>query len=496
MNRTLLHALIAFCAGSMTVLAFAPFSLSLLAPAGLMVLVLLWRGATPYQAAISGWAYGLGLMGFGVFWLHNSIAQFGGLNLPLAIIITLGFALLMALFYALTGWLAARIPGPVPLVLPAAWGLVEWFRGWFLGGFTWLGLGYSQIDMPLAGFAPLLGAFGVGMLLVLSVALLVQWRAPWVLLVPVIWLSGWWLQQVQWADPLGAAFEASLVQGNIPQQVKWRPDQLQDTLRLYLDLTSEQTDSQLVIWPETAVPAFSRHVESSFLEPLDQRMKQEGRDLLLGIPELQDDGRYYNAMLNLGVSGRSRYYKRHLVPFGEFMPLQFVLQPLIRILDIPMSEFSSGVADQPAVTLAGYQAGITICYEDTFGSETSDPLPHAAFLVNASNDAWFGDSLAPHQHLQMARMRALENSRYLLRATNTGISAIIDEKGGVQGIVPQFEQGVVSTRIVPLQGATLYARFEDWPLVVLILSMLLVAQRVGSSSRTVQRDEGGRPSSP
>ena len=467
------YPLSAFAAGSIAVLAFAPFSLPLAAPASILALFFLWRNASSRQAVMIGGAYGLGLMGFGVFWLHNSIAQFGGLNLPLAIVLTLGFAFLMALYYALAGWLVARIPGPERLVVPSVWVLVEWLRGWVLGGFTWLGLGYSQIDTTLAGYVPVLGVYGVSFMLALSAALLLHWRSFWVLLVPLIWSGGWLLQQVQWSSPTGEPFKASLVQGNIPQQVKWRPDQLKDTLQIYVDLTAGLPDSRLIVWPETAVPSFSRHVESSFLEPLDERMSAEGRDLYLGIPVLEEDGRYYNAMINIGQSGRASYFKRHLVPFGEFMPLQFLLQPLIRILDIPMSEFSSGNDEQPLVSIAGYETGTTICYEDTFGGETADSLPRAAFLVNASNDAWFGDSLAPHQHLQMARMRAIETSRYLLRATNTGISAIIDEKGRLLGTVPQFEQGTVSAHVIPLQGATLFVHMRDWPVVLLALSMLL-----------------------
>ena len=482
---------LAFLAGAAGVLAFAPFSQGWIAPLSLAVLFWLWQEAAPSRAFLLGWAWGVGFMGFGVFWLHHSIAQFGGVNLPLAVLITLLFAVSLALFYGLAGWLANRFIAPGwrrLLAYPALWVLLEWARSWLFTGFTWLSLGYSQIDTPLAGYAPLLGVYGVGLLVALSASLLLRGRW-WLVLLPLLWAGGWLLQQQQWSRPDGEPIAVALVQPNIPQAIKWRPEQFQPTLSLLMELTRQSAGAKLVIWPETAVPAFSDRVETSVLEPLHRLFSREERTLLLGIAVREEESRYHNALLSLGSSGRARYYKRHLVPFGEYMPLKPLLGPLIEVLAIPMSDFTPGAEGKPLIELAGHPAGASICYEDTFGNEVARALPQAAFLVNVSNDAWFGDSLAPHQHLEMARMRALETGRWMLRATNTGISAIIDERGRVQARLPQFQRGVVQGLVEPRQGATPYSRWPDWPAVLLALLMLLAAG-------LQRRADGGAPSSP
>ncbi len=476
--------LVAFVAGSMTVLAFSPFSQGWIALPALAALFALWRDTTPKQAFGVGWLWGLGCMGFGVFWLHNSIAQFGGVNLPLAILLTLLFAAFLALFPAMTGWLSRRFfqyeSRLLLLVYPAVWVLLEWTRSWAFTGFPWLTLGYSQIDTPLSGYAPVLGVYGVSLMLALSAAALNLWRSWWLSLLPFIWLGGWGLQQLHWTDPDGEPFNATLVQASIPQEKKWLSSQLRPTLEFYVQSSEAHPDSRLIVWPETAVPAFSDRVEKTFLQPLDQRFRDQGQDLLLGIPVRDADGGAYNAMISLGKSGRGKYFKRHLVPFGEFMPFKALLQPLVELFAIPMSSFSAGDDDKPPLLkLAGWQAGISICYEDTFGNEIAQALPSAAFLVNASNDAWFGDSLAPHQHLEMARMRSLETGRYLLRATNTGVSAIVDEKGELLDVLPQFKRGTISAKIQPMQGQTPFSRWKDWPAIVLSFALLGLAYRRG-----------------
>ena len=484
--------LLAFAGGGLCVLAFAPFSQSWIAPLSLALLFFLWLEATPSRAFLLGWAWGMGLMGFGVFWLHNSIAQFGGLNLPLAIFITLVFAAFLAVFPGIAGWQANRLfRGRVVRLLlayPACWMLVEWARSWLLTGFPWLSIGYSQIDSAQAGYAPLLGVYGVSLVTALLAGALILWRSPWILLLPVVGLAGMGLKQIQWTQPAGAPFLASLVQASIPQEKKWLPSQLRPTLEFYVAETGKLVHSRLTVWPETAVPVYADKVEKTFLQPLHERLKVQRRDLLLGIPVREEDGSYYNSMLALGSSGRGRYDKRHLVPFGEFMPFATVLQPLVRMLAIPMSSFTAGAVEKPPrLDLAGYSAGISICYEDAFPTETAQALPQAAFLVNASNDAWFGDSLAPHQHLEMARMRALENGRYMLRATNTGISAIIDEKGRLLKVLPWGQRGVITESVQPLSGSTAWILGGNWTVLLLSSLMLLGAYL---------RSPGGAPSSP
>ncbi len=469
--------LAAFFSGAVLVAAFAPFSLGWLAPLPLVVLFCLWQVAgNPRRALLLGWSFGFGCMSFGLFWLHHSIGQFGGLSTPVAMLIALLFAAGIALFPALAGYLSWRLPllGNYRLLAFAAlWVITEWLRSWLLTGFTWLTLGYSQIDTPLAGFGPLLGVYGISLLLGLSAVFICQRQKKSLLALTIMWLAGWGLQQVQWTHTQHQAVPVAMVQGNIPQERKWLSSEFLPTLDVYQKLTAEHPEAKLLIWPETAVPAFADQVERPFLAPLHEKFSAEKRDLLLGIPYRQDERHYFNAMIALGQSGRERYFKRHLVPFGEYMPFEQLLKPLIEMLAIPMSAFTPGQAPRPLMHVAGHAVGISICYEDTFGDEVRQSLPEAAFLVNASNDAWFGDSLAPHQHLQMARMRALENGRYLLRATNTGISAIIDEQGQLQQLLPLFQRGVLAGRVQPRQGSTPFVVWGNAG--ALLLSLLLLA---------------------
>ena len=483
--RRRLQVLVPLGAGAATTLAFAPFGLAPLAVLGPALLFYLWLGASPGRAFRHGWLFGLGLLGTGVSWVHVSIEQFGHVPPLLAAFITLLFVVGMALYFGLAGWLSLKLAPSragctLLLVYPAVWVSVEWLRGWFLTGFPWLALGYSQLDWPLAGLAPLLGVYGVGWAVAVSaggLALLVVGRGSLRYYVlgglALLWVASAGLAIKQWTAPAGEPLRVSLVQGNIPQEVKWHPDQLRPSLRLYWELTREHWDSDLIVWPETAVPAFEDRVEQGLLAPLEEEARAGDSDLLLGIPVRdRETGRYFNAMITLGEF-RDRYFKRHLVPFGEFLPLQPLLGPLVvDLLEIPMSDFSTGDDLRPLVRVAGYQAGVSICYEDAFGEEVIQALPEAAFLVNASNDAWFGDSLAPHQHLQIARMRALESGRYLLRSTNTGISAIIGSGGELLGTSPAFTQDVLSGSIRPLQGLTPYARVGN-SLVVSVVLLLL-----------------------
>lgn len=485
-----LQAALALAAGSATVLAFAPFGLGLVSLFSVALLAWLWRHtADPRHGAWIGYAFGLGLMGFGVFWIRISIAQFGGVHTALAITITTAFVLLMAAYYALAGWLVVRLGGnrstaALVLIAPGVWVLVEWLRGWLFTGFPWLALGYSQVDLPLRGYAPVLGVYGASLVLVFS-AVVVQLRPRLLgaLALLAVWLAGTGLQGLTWTRPAAAPIRVSLLQGNIPQEQKWFPALREPTLDLYRAMTEQVADSQIVVWPETAVPAFDTEVEDSLLSPLHAAMTVQGRDVLLGIVADGPDGAYYNAMLSLGISGRDHYYKRQLVPFGEYLPFDRWLRPVLDFIEIPMSDFSPGGDGKPLVTLAGQPVGIDICYEDAYAEEIIRALPEATLLINASNDAWFGDSLAPHQHLEIARMRAVETGRYLLRATNTGISAIIDQRGDLRGVSPQFERAILTDEVTPYRGMTPFARWGHGGAVTVSLLMLIAGWSIARTKR-------------
>ncbi len=483
LRKTDWRNLTGFLLGASTVLAFAPFAfypLALVAPA---LLFYLWLSLPARRAAWLGLSYGLGFMLFGLFWLHISISKFGGVNLPLAIVAAMLFAAMIALFYALAGFVAQWLAGrfdlsdtlKLTLLYPAVWVLSEMLRGYLFGGFPWLVLGYSQIDSLLSAVAPLAGVYAVSWLTLLFAGLLVllvigRGRAR-------IFAAGFLLSAAagltavaghSWTRADGPSQSVRMVQANIDQEIKWQPANLLPTLELYSRMTFE-APADLVIWPETAVPAFYHKIKNSFLGALERDLREKNMQLVLGIPFWSEtQKRYYNSMISLGSKEMDRYDKRHLVPFGEFMPLDFLLRPLLDFMHIPMSNFQAGNAPQPLLQTGDYFAGVSICYEDVFGNENIQALPQAAYLINISNDAWFGDSLAPYQHLQMARMRALETSRYMLRATNTGVSAIIDDRGQLTAVSQQGQRETITGTFEPRSGITPYARFSDWMILALL----------------------------
>ncbi len=468
---------LAFIAGAILPCAFAPYGQSYLAPFMLAILFFCWQQcSTPQQAAWLGYLFGLGQFGLGTWWVFISMHEFSGAGTLPSSLLTLLFISVLALFPALAGGTARWLcRGEMPvwqviLIFPTTWIIGEIMRGSIMNGFPWLEIGYSQTDTPLAGYAPVFGSYGVGWLTALTAAsiwLLFQIRVAAYRLVAsliLIWAAGAGLKLIDWHQPAGEPFQATLLQGNIPQDLKWQPETRRRILETYLTMTRQHWDSGLIVWPETAVPAFLHQVRDSFINPLEKEAIQKGTDLLIGVPVLdQTTNQYYNAIISLGQTP-GVYYKRHLVPFGEYLPLRSVFGFVLDLLQIPLSDFAAGSDDQPLLIAAGFTLSPTICYEDAFARDALAGLPEAAYMVNVSNDAWFGDSIAPHQHLQMARMRALEGARFLLRATNTGITSVIGPDGKVRSQAAQFVRTSLTEQITPLAGATPYVRWRDWPL--------------------------------
>ena len=469
-------------AGVVAVGAFAPFGAYPLASLALAVLFNQWLDDTPRLALRHGALFGAGYFGAGISWVYVSIHTFGHVH-PLASgLVTALLVAFLSCYPAILGYLLKRFRPEYTLpamlaAFPAGWVLSEWFRGWVFSGFPWLSIGTSQIDGPLGGLAPVAGVPGAGLAVGISAGLLVAlWRGPRRLIslagMIVIWLGAFGLGQVEWTQSRGEALRVALVQGNIPQEQKWAPDNLSNTLLRYSDLSFSEAGVDLFVWPETAIPAFHHQVQETFLPGLEEQLQEYGADLLTGIPVLEKDSwQYYNAVVALG-GDQAFYYKQHLVPFGEYLPLRWLIGRGLDALAVPNADFSSGGAGQTLLNAAGVPVSSSICFEVVFGEQIIHDLPEAALLVNVSNDAWFGDSLAPHQHLEMARMRARETGRPMLRATNTGISAVIDARGNTVVRSPQFEEAVVTATVQPYQGATPYVLTGNWP--VLILSALLV----------------------
>lgn len=475
---------VAFITGVLAVAAFAPFGWYPVACLALAVLFNQWLADSPWQAFRHGGLFGLGFFGAGVSWVYVSIHVYGKVPVAAAATVAAALVVFLSLYPAVVGYALKRgspIPGWRSLVLafPAGWILAEWVRSWLFSGFPWLNIGNSQVDSPLAGLAPVAGVYGTGLAVALSAALLVAvfrgWnRAVSLAVLCVLWSGAWLLQPVSWTEPRGAPLDVAIIQGNIAQEDKWSPDNLLHTLTRYRELTATVTDADLIVWPETAIPAFYHQLENSLIPQLDEEMRAAGATLLTGIPVL-DKGtwQYYNSVVSLGGSP-GFYYKQHLVPYGEYLPLRGLLGHSLDALAVPNADFTSGGADQSLLQAAGYPVATSICYEVIFGEQLINDLPAAALLVNVSNDAWFGKSLAPHQHLEMARMRTRETGRPMLRATNTGISAIIAYDGRIVARSPQFEEAVLTGRIVPRQGATPYVVTGNAPVVILCVICLLL----------------------
>ena len=478
-------SIVCLFAGALMPLAYAPlniFFIAILCPALLLVL---WLDRSPGLAFRYGYFFGLGMFGVGVYWLHISINMFGGVGIVGAILLTALLVAFLSLYPALVGYIGRRWFGKsdvmfLLLAVPVLWVLAEWARSWVLTGFPWLNLGYSQTDTFFSALAPLLGVYAVSWFTVMIAALLVclyrlqRQGAPAVLAALVLLcLSNWSLTKVDWTQLEKDNVSTALAQAAIPQQLKWRPELRQQSLDLYMKLSEPYWGNDIIVWPETAIPAYSFSVPE-LMDELKILTKKHETIFLSGLVDKKPGAsNYYNAVMMLADGKTGWYHKQHLVPFGEYLPLKFILGVILDKLEIPMSDFSAGQAQAPLLEANGISLGISICYEDTFGEEVIKALPEATLLVNVSNDAWFGDSLAPHQHLQMARMRALESGRYMLRATNTGISAIIDEKGRIVKQSPQFEATALSARVSLFKGSTPYVLWGNYPVVIASLILLL-----------------------
>jgi len=486
-------------AGAAGPLAFAPYGYSFVVFFSLATLFSAWLNVAPRRAAWRGALFGAGYFGVGVTWIHISIHGFGGVPLLLSLFLTGLLVAYLSVYPALLGYFLARYfpcdktgdaGRPVAaaifilLVMPSAWTLSEWLRGWIFTGFPWLNVGYSQTDTPLGALAPVAGVYGVSWSVALAAALMValltirdvRVRILSAAFFMLLWGGALLLARVEWTSPIGDPLKVSLIQGNVSQDMKWLQEMRQPTIDLYTKLTREHWDSGLIIWPETALPDFY-HREEGFIDDLAAEAREHGSEMLVGVLYLDRDTRkYYNSMVSVGKE-RDFYHKRHLVPFTEYLPLKEVLGGIVDFMQVPMSDFSKGAPDEHDLIAAGQSIGISICFEDAFGEEVRQALPEATLLVNVSNDAWFGTSAAPHQHLQMARMRALEMGRWMLRATNTGVSAIIDDRGRITERGPQFDVAVVTDTVQPRQGATPYVALGNTPIVFFVSILVFICYR-------------------
>jgi apolipoprotein N-acyltransferase len=507
--------IIAAVAGAANVLAFAPFHLwplQLIALALMLVLVVSPLSASGNVLSIKrvftlGWCFSFCWMYAGVAWLLIALSRYGGMPIALAMF---SLALLLAFLatyagaaFALIVWVQRRWRVALPLValllFPSFWILNEWMRNWLFTGFPWIIAGYAHNLSPLNGYAPLLGVFGIGWIcamlagaIALSVLSRDTWRWTTGLLASVLAL-GAGMHQIAWTDSVGKPISVRLLQGNVAQDMKFNPEHLNESLRLYHRMITE-APADLIATPETALPMLSSRLPDDYLPRLDQFAQETGSHLIVGVAVHDGGPVYSNSVLGFarGLSKPYRYDKHHLVPFGEFIPYGF--RWFVDWMEMPMGDFSSAGLLQAPMAVRDQLVLPNICYEDLFGEEIAAQLAHqnaqtgrsATILLNTSNIAWYGDSLAIPQHLQISQMRALETGRPMLRSTNTGATAIIDPKGKVLAQLTPITQGTLSAHVQGMSGLTPYVRVGNWGMVGLCcLSFLAVFVAVWRRDRDV-----------
>ena len=493
-----LFLLLPALAGALTTLAFAPYNFwPVLLPAT-AALFLLIRSDQPKQAALKGLSFGLGMFGTGVSWVYVSIHQFGSAPPALAALLTAIFVFaLSAAFIAPIAYAYSRIREKLTikpawqqaLLFTGLWVVFEWCRTWFLTGFPWLLQGYVLLDTPFQSWAPLTGVFGLSFLLVLTASSLAAMtvsenrKGAAVLLTTtsMLWLAAIPLNKVEWTKPV-KEISFSAIQGNISQILKWDPNHIQKTISTYYGLTQSEWQQDLIVWPENALPFFySDGIQ--VLGQLDRIAKANDSTLILGMPvdDIEsEDLKYYNGILAIGAT-EGRYFKQKLVPFGEFVPLESSLRGLIDFFDLPMSSFSRGEHNQKKLQAADTDITSYICYEVVYPDFAAEQAIDSGLLITISNDTWFGKSIGPVQHYQMARMRALETGRFLIRATNDGTTSLVNSKGQEVSRIERFKEGVLKGKATVMEGSTPFMNFGSWP--VLLLSLLLILLPVIFSRR-------------
>lgn len=486
-----LFNLTAFVLGLALTFAFAPYEIFPLAIVSLAGLLALWLNRTPKEAFWLGFWFGAGFFGLGVYWVFISVHYIGEVPTPLAVPITGALIAYMALFPALVGYALNRyFPSnnlsKMVCAFPALWVFSEWVRSWLFTGFAWLLVGYTQTNSPLKGYAPVFSVYGISLAVTITAAMLVfgirQYKAKnyrsiyfSLFAIVAIWTMGSMLNLISWTKPHGDPITISLVQGNIPQEIKWSSDTLQLSFDRYRELTEPLWGkSKIIIWPETAIP-MTLQGAADYIQSINDKAKESNTQLILGIPIQRGKG-YYNAVVTLGKEQRV-YVKRHLVPFGEYVPISKWIERMLNAMDIPTSVLLPGNIKQPFIQIDGLKIATSICYEITFPELILSDDKTIDMLLTVTNDAWFGRSAAQAQHLQMAAMRALELRRPVIAVSNDGITAVIGPDGKIEAQAPPYETYVLNATVQPTNGLTPWMRNGMDPVLFFLVALILVALR-------------------
>jgi apolipoprotein N-acyltransferase len=469
-------------AGALFPLALAPYSFWPMAIISMAILFFNLHQQSAKYAFIRSATFGLGMFSTGVSWVFVSMYVFGDISAFLALVGTFLFCFFNAVFFALPFALCGLVtkrPAIGLVTLPAIWVISEWIRSWLFTGFPWLYAGYSHTDTWLSGWAPIGGVLLLSFYTAFAAAALAQIRLHKNLAlqltalgsIAIVFLAGFALQKVEWTEPAQSPVSVALVQPNVDQHDKWSISKRRQILQNLVAQTEPYWGADIVVWPEGAIPVLYTQI-TDFLEDINQRALSSNTTLIAGLPTNQKpEGPYYNSMLALGMD-HGVYNKTRLVPFGEYVPLEKYIRGLNNFFNLPMSSFSLGNKNQPLLTAAGQNISTAICYEIAYPDLVAKNSRNSNILLTVSNDAWFGDSIAPYQHMQMARMRAIENAKPVMRGTNNGITALVDHRGHITTKLDQFNAGVLSGKVSPHTGNTPFSRYASWP--VIIFSLLIV----------------------
>ncbi|MFT7687305.1 MAG: apolipoprotein N-acyltransferase [Candidatus Azotimanducaceae bacterium] len=477
-DRPWVSNILSVLAGSLFPLALAPTNIWGFGLLSIFLLLRLIQTDNAKSSALRCYLYALGMYGWGLYWIYFSVHVYGhappflavGLVALLVCVISLPMLVQGYLYHYFFRFnLFASILGFAIL-----WTIREWLFTWVLTGFPWLFMGYGHLESPLGGYAPYFGVLGIGFLGVLSAGFLyillceisVNTKTAAAVILVAVWATGSWLTSLVLVEPEGKPISVSIIQGNIDQNKKWRRDMVSPIIQKYLSLSESEWGRDFIIWPEAAITVYKENAQQ-FLGDLDQKAKKENSAVLLGLPDRNEQGDVFNAAIIIG-QGEGTYYKRLLVPFGEYVPFENQLRGLIKAFDLPMSRNMTGPQEQALLQVGDLKVALSICYEIIYPELVRKNREVADVLVTISNDTWFGASIGPLQHMQIAQMRALENGRYLLRGTNSGVTAIVDPRGKIVAKLPQFQAGVLRGEISRMKGTTPYTQFGD----MLILSLI------------------------
>lgn len=496
MRATLLCSLAIFMAGALQTLGLSPFNFWPASIISLVTFLFITKALssnhllTGKRAFYQGWLFGFGLFASGASWVYVSINTYGHAHPALAGILTLLFVAFLGLFHGAMFYVYAKLKTKQAvlntLLFAALWTLNDLVRSVFLTGFPWLFVGDTQLHGPLHGYYPVIGSYGITFVLAITSgqALLLfnkpslRIAGPIAGLLIALWLAPVALNHVTWTKDQNQDINVALLQLNIPQELKWKRAQKPKTVALLEQMSAAQWDKDLIVWPETALPAFYNQAKP-LLNKMSKQATANNTSIITGIPYRGWDAEakrpvMHNSIIGIGDAS-GIYHKQKLVPFGEHVPLQDILRGLIAFFDLPMSDFRKGKQDQELLRQNGNLTSPFICYEVVYPDFVASRAANADYLITISNDAWFGASIGPHQHLQLAQIRAAENGKYMIRATNNGLTAIIDETGKISASIPQFEQATLEGKVKTFAGSTPFTKLGSLPTLIFCLLTLAIS---------------------